>query len=293
MNKLILIVIIFVVVVSGGFILGAKFLSGEDTWICENNQWVKHGNPSSSMPTDPCPGAEIIIYSPSSGDAIMSPVSVSGKVKGTWMFEASFPASVLDANGNELGVAPITTSENWMTEDFVSFSGRISFSQPTTQNGFVVFNNDNPSGLPENSKEFRVPVKFGQASETMVVKAYFNNSDLDPETSCNKVFPVDRQVPRTQAVAKAALEELLKGPTTQEEDNKYFTSINSGVKIQSLTIENGTAKVDLDEQLEFQVGGSCRVAAIRAQIIQTLEQFPTVQNVIISIDGRTEDILQP
>lgn len=65
------------------------------------------------------------------------------------------------------------------------------------------------------------------------------------------------------------------------------------MKIQKLTIENNVARVDFDKQLEYQVGGSCRVAAIRAQITQTLKQFPTVKEVIISIDGRTEDILQP
>jgi len=53
------------------------------------------------------------------------------------------------------------------------------------------------------------------------------------------------------------------------------------------------AKADFDEQLEFQVGGSCRVSAIRAEITQTLKQFSTVKEVVISIDGRTEDILQP
>jgi len=45
--------------------------------------------------------------------------------------------------------------------------------------------------------------------------------------------------------------------------------------------------------LQYQVGGSCRVSAIRAQIIETLKQFSTVKNVVISINGRTEDILQP
>lgn len=51
--------------------------------------------------------------------------------------------------------------------------------------------------------------------------------------------------------------------------------------------------IDFDERLEFQVGGSCRVAAISAQIRETLKQFPQVKEVIISINGRTEDILQP
>ncbi len=131
------------------------------------------------------------------------------------------------------------------------------------------------------------------AEETMRVKIYFNNNQWDPEASCNKVFPVEREIPKTEAVARAALEELLKGPTEKEEAEKYITSINPGVKIQSLTIENGTLKVDFDSQLEFQVGGSCRVSAIRSQIIETLKQFPTVKDVIISIDGRIEDILQP
>ena len=127
----------------------------------------------------------------------------------------------------------------------------------------------------------------------MKVRVYFNNNQWDPETSCNKVFPVEREIQKTQAVAGAALEELLKGPTEKEATERYITSINPGVKIKKLTIEEGTAKVDFDNNLEFQVGGSCRVSAIRAQITETLKQFPTVKDVIISIDGRTEDILQP
>jgi len=89
------------------------------------------------------------------------------------------------------------------------------------------------------------------------------------------------------------LEFLLEGPTRTEYDEGYYTNLNPDVKIQRLAIENGLAEVDFDETLEGSVGGSCRVTAIRSQIIQTLKQFPTVENVIISIDGRTEDILQP
>jgi len=137
--------------------------------------------------------------------------------------------------------------------------------------------------IPENSRKV----------EYMTVKVFFNNDKLDPEFSCNKVFPVEREILKTEAVGRAALTELLKGPTDAEKAQGFFTTINPGVKIQSLTIENGLAKVDFDEQLEFQVGGSCRVSAISAEIRETLKQFPTVDSVIISINGRTEDILQP
>jgi hypothetical protein len=290
----ILLAIIFVIVI-GGAGLGVRFFSGEDNWICQNGQWIKHGNPNAPMPITGCgeQNEEIIVNSPKVNDIITSPVSISGKVRGNWMFEASFPARVVDTNGNELGVAPLQAQENWMTTDFVNFTGQITFSNPTTTAGFLVFNNDNPSGLPQNLKEFKLPIKFGQSAETTTVKVYFNNNNLDPEASCNKVFPVDRVIPKTTAVARAALEALLAGPTTTEKASGYTTSINAGVKIQSLTIENQIARVDFDEQLEFQVGGSCRVSAIRAQITQTLKQFSTIENVIISINGRTDDILQP
>lgn len=129
--------------------------------------------------------------------------------------------------------------------------------------------------------------------EFMTVKVFFGNSNLNVEAVCEEVFPIEREVPETQAVARAALEELLKGPTAKEESMGYFTNINEGVEIQSLIVENGTAKVDFNEYLDFQVGGSCRVIAIRAEIEETLKQFPTVENVIISINGRTDDILQP
>lgn len=132
-------------------------------------------------------------------------------------------------------------------------------------------------------------------AETMTVKVYFNNPDIDPnwDTECNNVLAVEREIPLTRSVALAAMTELLKGPTDTEKANGYMTNINTGVKVQSLTIENGVAKIDFDERLEYQVGGSCKTSAIIAQIKQTLKQFSTVKDVVISINGETEAILQP
>jgi len=115
----------------------------------------------------------------------------------------------------------------------------------------------------------------------------------EPYFDCSRTIAVERLVPKTSAVARAAVEALLRGATEEEINRGFVSNINPGTRVQKLTIENGIAKVEFDEQLEFQVGGSCRVAAIRAQITETLKQFPTVKDVIISIDGRTEDILQP
>ena len=104
---------------------------------------------------------------------------------------------------------------------------------------------------------------------------------------------MDREILKTPAVGLAALRELIAGPTSAEKRMGYGTVINPGVVVQKLTIESGVASVDFNEELERQVGGSCRVSAIRAQIEETLKQFSTVKEVIISINGRTQDILQP
>lgn len=305
--KKIIPLIIVILATATLIIIGIRFLSGEDTWLCQNGQWVKHGMPRAPMPTEGCgvpintnttlpTNGNIIVYSPQMGQAVKSPITLEGQAKGFWYFEASFPVKLFDENGKEVGATTVQAQGDWMTENFVPFKGELSYNSIATTTGMLVFERDNPSGLPQNIEEYRVPV-FIYPNEVMSVKVYFNNDQLDPEYSCNKVFPVERVIPKTQAVARAALEELLKGPTEQEKQEGYFTNINQGVVIQSLTIDpptgGGTAKVDFNDQLEYQVGGSCRVAAIHAQIVETLKQFSTVQEVIVSINGRTEDILQP
>lgn len=239
----------------------------------------------------------ITVAVPRIGEMVKSPLTITGKARGYWFFEASFPIRIYDDAGQELGVAVAQAQDEWMTTEFVSFKAVLEFKSPATETGVLVLEKDNPSGLAENADELRVPIKFDSSIinfETIQVKAYFGNNVLNPGAiDCSKVFSITRNVPKMQAVARAALEELLKGTTKAEEREGYFSSINDGVKIQSLRIDNGIAYVDFDKQLEFRVGGSCRVASIANQIRQTLLQFPTVREVIISIDGRTADILQP
>lgn len=235
---------------------------------------------------------EVIIFSPQPNQLVDSPLRVEGKAKGTWFFEAAMPIKILDEEGRELAVSYAQALDNWMTEDFIPFSGEIRFISDKEQAGLLVLNKANPSGLAEYEEAFSLPVRLAK-TEAIKIKAYFNNDRLDPEFLCNKVFPVERIIPKTSAVARAALEELLKGPTAEEKAQGFLTSLPPRVIIQRLVIDNGVARVDFNEELEFQVGGSCRVSAIRAQITQTLKQFPNIQEVIISINGRSEDILQP
>ncbi len=137
-------------------------------------------------------------------------------------------------------------------------------------------------------RQVEAPVSGGMET----VKVFFSNNILDPEISCEKVFPVERKVSGAEN-AKATIEALLLGPSESEKAEGFFTSINPGVIILDFDVKDGLAHVNFDQQIEKEVGGSCRVTAIRAQTEETLKQFPSIREVEISIEGRTEDVLQP
>ncbi|MFH1207544.1 MAG: hypothetical protein V1668_02970 [Patescibacteria group bacterium] len=52
--KKVLIGVGIVIVVAAVVILALRVFIPEDTWICDNGQWVKHGNPSADKPTAGC-----------------------------------------------------------------------------------------------------------------------------------------------------------------------------------------------------------------------------------------------
>lgn len=241
----------------------------------------------------------IKVSNPRPNQIVENPLFVKGEARGSWYFEADFPVKLFDDNGFLLGMATAQSLGNWMTENFVPFNAALPFAVPSASKGKLILEKDNPSGLPEHADELTIPVYFQEAPEDiqefMAVKVSLSDSLFagEPYFDCSRTVAVERKVPKTSAVAKAATEALLRGAMQEEISQGFVSNINSGVRIQKLTVENGVAKVDFDEQMEFQVGGSCRVAAIRAQITETLKQFPTVDNVIISVNGRTEDILQP
>ncbi|NUM25253.1 MAG: DUF2178 domain-containing protein [Candidatus Buchananbacteria bacterium] len=53
-NKKILYAIIACLVFAAAVMFGVRLLSGEDDWICQNGQWVQHGNPSFPAPDVEC-----------------------------------------------------------------------------------------------------------------------------------------------------------------------------------------------------------------------------------------------
>ena len=162
-------------------------------------------------------------------------------------------------------------------------------TEPTLGEGETVTTTTDSSAGPSTVVSVVVPVSTPTPSlAPLALKVFFGNQNSNRGTwQCDMVSPVTRVVPATSAVARAALTELLNGLRPADSTAGFFTSLNSGVTIKELTIGNGVARVDFGGALITEAGANtaCLKEAARAQITETLKQFPTVRTVVISVNG--------
>jgi len=235
----------------------------------------------------------VVVKKLKANQIIESPLKIEGEARGNWYFEGDFPVKLVNKNGDVLAQGIARALSDWMTTDFVPFELVLNFNPGEAGEGTIIFEKDNPSGLPENDDAYELPVFFTNGTHT-TVKVYFSNPILGKDSiDCFDVYPVERTVEKTPRIGQAALEELLKGPTDEEKEKGYSTSIQEGTELRGLSIQHQVAFVDFNEILDKGVSGSCRVIAIRSQIEATLKQFQTVKEVQIYIGERSEDVLQP
>jgi Immunoglobulin-like domain of bacterial spore germination len=107
----------------------------------------------------------VILSAPLPNATVNSPFVITGKARGSWFFEASFPVYLIDAHGNMIGQGIAEAQSDWMTNDFVPFKATITFTadpQIIGDTATLVLQKDNPSGLHENNDALRVPVILGE-----------------------------------------------------------------------------------------------------------------------------------
>lgn len=257
--------------------------SADGTTFTEN---VTITPPSGNQPPVATSSTNIRVSSPVPYQDVGLPIVIQGEAR---TFEQSFAWRIRDEDRSILVEGHGMTNAPDVGQ-FGPFTVTASYPQPKGTHGTVeVFEYSAKDG--SEVWTVAIPVNF-KSVESMNVNVFFSDRAKDPDgMQCETTYAFTRRVPKTTAVARTALIELLRGPMGTEAN--ATTHINSGTKLNSIRIENGTAYADFDHMLGVNVGGSCRVQAIRSQIENTLLQFPTVQNVIISIDGDSELILQP
>jgi hypothetical protein len=120
------------------------------------------------------------------------------------------------------------------------------------------------------------------AQKPQKIKIYFYHEpgeyiDLGPVT----------RVMRTASPARAAIQALLKGPTATERKKGFDGLVGAGdFRIGKLTIGNGTARINFvvgDDWRGFP--GDIAPARFKKAVELTLKQFPTVKDVVVSLNG--------
>lgn len=238
----------------------------------------------------------IVVSSIKEGDTIdaTNGFTVTGKAVGNWYFEATAPMYIYANDGTPLGGNYMRAQGEWMTESFVDFKGEIPpFLTHGAKKGYVLFENSNPSEDEGSRHILRINVQF-PVQETQKIKIYLGNSIKNPNMeNCSLVYAVSREVPKAASIATLAINTLLYGPVSNEADLAYTSAFGSGAyngSLKSISIKNGVATADFSR---LPSGGSCLVAMARAQIEKTLEQFPTVFSVKITLNGSESEALQP
>lgn len=123
------------------------------------------------------------------------------------------------------------------------------------------------------------------------IKVYFPNTKFDKAECSVPVYPTTRTIAKTNAVAKAALEQLFAGPTSEEKAKGFYSDFSEATKsfLISVNVKNRNAYVNLrDLTGTTSIGNfttSCGGSNFLAQVEKTLKQFPTVRKVFFAIEG--------
>ncbi len=226
---------------------------------------------------------------------LSNPILVTGEAR---VFEGQFSWKLLDGTGKEIesGFAMAGRTgmfANYGTsqvgEYYEPFQIRAMFtSLPHTATGtLVLFDNSAKDG--EQINTLNLPVKL--PTLTQEVKLFLAAKGDPNRLDCGLTEMVRVPIVKTQNIAEATLLQLLHLPPASEIQN-HTSDIPKGTELLSFTVASGTARVALSAEAD--AGGSCRTAAIRAQIEQTLKQFSSIKQVVISVGGKTpEESLQP
>ena len=105
---------------------------------------------------------------------------------------------------------------------------------------------------------------------------------------CGSVASVDRLIDASKSAVRSGIEEAIKGPSAAEVAEGYVTALPSTTKIRSLELREGIVYIDFTSTV-LAKGPACDISSERRQIIDTIMQFPTIKEVIISVDGEEKN----
>ena len=220
--------------------------------------------------TNTTTSGNIVVYQPRAQQQLSNPFVLIGEAR---VFENVFNYRLLDETQQVLAESfALAAAPN--VGQFGPFDFPITYSASASANGLLeVFAQSAKDG--SEIDKVSVPIQFAAPTATSSLVVFFLNTKIEPNVlDCSKVFAATRVVPKTEALARSALEQLFLGPSLVEQQAGYISSLNDGVLIQTLTIKDGLAAVDFNEKFNQNVGGSCPLAQFARNLKKHCVNFP-------------------
>lgn len=235
---------------------------------------VTFDTPSPSIP---------ILMMPKPNETITGPLVIKGFVSKSWTFEGQFLVRLLDANRRTILQDRVPVEwDNENQKDTLYFVESYNY-HTTAKSGFLVLENDNPSGLSENQKSFEIPVKFSPPPPGTVYLFFYHPEEdkkISDLVACQVHLPVTRYLGQSKTPIKDTIELLLKGPTADEIKAGYASEFpaHPDFYLKSLNLKNGVLTMEFPNVGGFTEGGSCAMGIRVGQITKTVLQFPEVKS---------------
>jgi len=125
------------------------------------------------------------------------------------------------------------------------------------------------------------------------ITAYYSKSG---EEDCSQVVPLEREIEKKyDSEVVNTVRGLLVALSSDEVARGFTTNIPFGTWLNNVFVSGtGVATVDLNNTIN-ETAGSCAVTAVKAQIEQTLLQFPYISSVVICAESNCDrdEVLQP
>lgn len=137
---------------------------------------------------------------------------------------------------------------------------------------------------PITRAEALVTISRAFAKQTMNVAVYYIKATTNDMILVREVHAVEKSA----GIARAALNELISG--TPQTEGAYRV-LPEGTEILGLTIKDGLATIDFSQEvLNANVGSTAEALGI-ASIVNTLTEFPTIEQVQFFVEGSAENAM--
>jgi len=133
----------------------------------------------------------------------------------------------------------------------------------------------NPTGTSKTEKV--EIIKSSPSTSSLTLKLYFANASGD------KLVKEEDKVVATNEVAKASVEQLIKGPT----EVGHYSAIPGGSKLLGVSVKDKVATVNFSQDfISNHPGGSSAEILTIFSIVNTLTEYPSINSVRFQVEGK-------